>query len=129
MNRFFLITLFLGLLTAIPCALHSQVIIKDFQQMENVSKTVQQTVTVVEGEKVPYVADITKLKRTEDLPLEERKALEEEFAPDSVYIRKLKQQDQAIFQQLETQKTGKSGESSVWDMYRKRWFPQEDKKE
>lgn len=129
MNRFFLIALFLGIFTAFPCALQSQVIIKDFQQMENASKAVQQTVTVVEGEKVPYVVDISKLKRTEDLPLEERKVLEEEFAPDSVYIRKLRQQDQAVFQQLEIQKAGKSGESTVWDMYRKRWFPVEGKKE
>lgn len=129
MNRFFLIALFGGLLTAIPCALQSQVIIKDLQQMENASKAVQQTVTVVEGEKVPHVADITKLKRTEDIPLEERKALEEEFAPDSVYIRKLKQQDQAIFQKLETQKADKSAENDLFSIYQKRWFPLEGKKE
>ena len=129
MNRIFLIALFSGFFAALPCALQSQVIIKDFQQMENTSKRVQQTVTVVEGEKVPYVADITKLKRTEDLPLEDRKALEEEFAPDSVYIRKLKQQDQAIFQQLEAQKAQKSDENSLFSMYLKRWFPVESKKE
>lgn len=129
MNRIFLIALFLGIFAALPCALQSQVIIKDFQQMEKGSKTVQQTVTVIEGEKVPYVADISKLKRTEDLPLEERKALEEEFAPDSVFVRKLKEQDQAILQQNGMMKAEKSDENSLFSTYLKRWFPQEGKKE
>ncbi len=62
-----------------------------------------QHVTTVESTvKVPYVADIKKLKKTTDLPPEERQALEENSVPDTLYIRQLKQKDQLLFPKSST---------------------------
>lgn len=133
MNRLFLITIILGVFSVLPNSVYSQVIVKDFDEVTKRAKVAVQQVTTVESTaKVPFVADITKLKKTTDLPPEERQALEENSIPDTLYIRQLKQQDQLLFQKSSMLKSGKSVKSDFVNfdlLHLKRWFPFEENEE
>lgn len=130
MTRLFLIALILSAFSALPSAGYSQVIVKDFQEVGKKTKVQLQNVTTVQSSvKLPYVVDIKKLNRTMDLPPEERKAFDEASLPDTLYIKKLKQQDQLLFQKSTTLKATKSDESIFDVLYGKRWFPVEKKEE
>ena len=126
MTRLFLIALILSAFSAFPSAGYSQVIVKDFQEVGKKAKVQTQNVTTVQSSaKLLYVADIKKLSRTIDLPPEERKAFDEASLPDTLYIKKLKQQDQLLFQKNATLKTTKSNDSIFGVLYSKRWLPAE----
>lgn len=133
MKRLFLITFILNVFSVLPSLVYSQVIVKDFDEVTKRAKVQVQHVTTVESTaKVPYVADIKKLKKTTDLPPEERQALEENSIPDTLYIRQLKQQDQLLFQKSSVLKSGKSVNSDFVNfdlLHLKRWFPFEDNEE
>ncbi|WP_129617227.1 hypothetical protein [Bacteroides cellulosilyticus] len=133
MKRLFLITFILSVFSVLPSLVYSQVIVKDFDEVTKRAKVQVQHVTTVESTaKVPYVADIKKLKKTTDLPPEERQALEENSIPDTLYIRQLKQQDQLLFQKSSVLKSGKSVNSDFVNfdlLHLKRWFPFEDNEE
>lgn len=130
MTRLFLIALILSAFSALPSAGYSQVVVKDFQEVGSKAKVQLQNVTTVQAAaKLPYVADIKKLKRTTDLPPEERKALEEASIPDTLYVKQLKQQDQLLLQKKSVLKTGKMDATIFEDIYRKRWFPVEKKED
>ena len=133
MKRLCLITFILSVFSVLPSLVYSQVIVKDFDEVTKRAKVQVQHVTTVESTaKVPYVADIKKLKKTTDLPPEERQALEENSIPDTLYIRQLKQQDQLLFQKSSVLKSGKSVNSDFVNfdlLHLKRWFPFEDNEE
>lgn len=133
MKRLFLITLILSVFSVLPSLVYSQAIVKDFDEVTKRAKVQVQHVTTVESTaKVPYVADIKKLKKTTDLPPEERQALEENSIPDTLYIRQLKQQDQLLFQKSSVLKSGKSVNSDFVNfdlLHFKRWFPFEENEE
>lgn len=130
MKRLFLITIILGVFSVLSGSVYSQVIVKDFNEVTKRAKLQVQHVTTVEPTaKVPYVADIKKLKKTTDLHPEERQALEENSVPDTLYIRQLKQKDQLLFQKSSTLKSGKSVNSDFVNfalLHLKRWFPFEE---
>lgn len=130
MTRLFLIALILSAFSALPSAGYSQVIVKDFQEVGKKAKVQTSNVTTVQSSvKLPYVADIKKLNRTMDLPIQERKAFDEASLPDTLYVKKLKLQDQLLFQKSTTLKATKSDESIFDVLYGKRWFPVEKKEE
>ena len=133
MKRLFLTALILSAFSVLSGSVYSQVIVKDFNEVTKRAKLQVQHVTIVESTaKVPYVADIKKLKKTTDLPPEERQALEENSVPDTLYIRQLKQQDQLLFQKSSTLKSGKSVNSDFVNfdlLHLKRWFPFEENEE
>lgn len=130
MTRLFLIALILSAFSALPSVSYSQVIVKDFQEVGKKAKVQPQNVTTVQSSaKLLYVEDIKKLNRTIDLPSEERKAFDEASLPDTLYLKKLKQQDQLLFQKSAALKATKLNGSIFDVLYSKRWFPVEKKEE
>lgn len=122
MKRLILIALFISSYFALSSTAYSQIVVKEFKDVNNQTKVEVQNVTAVQTRaNIPFVADITKLQRTMDLSPEERKAFDENFQPDTLYIRELKLKDQALFPKSTLQKSIKSDAPSFDLLYFKRW--------
>ena len=130
MTRFFLIAILFSVFSALSGAAYSQIIVKDFQETGQKAKVQLQNVTTVQPTaKLPYVADITKLKKTADLPPEERKAVEESAVPDTMYVKQLKQKDQMLVKQHTLLKATKADDTNMSAIDQRRWFPVEKNEE
>lgn len=122
MKRLILIALFISSYFALSGIAYSQIVVKEFKDVNHQTKVEVQSVTAVQTRaNIPFVADITKLQRTMDLPPEERKAFDENFQPDTLYIRELKLKDQALFPKSTLQKSIKSDDIPFGLLYFKRW--------
>lgn len=131
MTRLFLTAIIFSVFSTLSSAVYSQIKVKDFQETGQKEKIQLQNVTTVQSTvKLPYVADISKLKKTANLPPEERKAVEESVVPDTLYVKQLKQKDQVVLKKnTALLKVAKTDEDDVNVLYQKRWFPVKKNKE
>lgn len=133
MKRIVFTSFLFGAFLALSSSAHSQIVIKDFKESETQARVATQSITTMQSAtKLPYIADIKKLKKTAELPPEERQALEENSIPDTLYVRKLKQQDQELFRKISASKSSKPAKADAvnFDIIPfKRWFPIEKNEE